>query len=146
MKVNDENNSFLTTSPDGNRITKAGRILRKFKIDELPQLWNVLKGDMSFVGPRPELRKYVNLYTEEQKEILSVKPGITDYATIKFINEEELLAKSDNPEQLYINKILPEKILLNRLYLNNIKVTEYFKIIFLTIYYIIRQRQGETKP
>ncbi|MBS1494875.1 MAG: sugar transferase [Bacteroidetes bacterium] len=146
MKVNSGNNSFLTSDPEANRITSAGKVLRKFKIDELPQLWNVLKGDMSFVGPRPELRKYVNLYTEQQKEILKVKPGITDYATIKFINEEELLAKSDNPEKLYINKILPEKILLNRLYLNNIKVTEYFKIIFLTIYYIIRQRQGETKP
>jgi len=120
--------------------------LRKSKIDELPQLLNVLKGDMSIAGPRPELRKYVEFYSNEQKEILSIKPGMTDYASIKFFNEEELLAKSDNPEEIYINKILAEKILLNKLYLRNISVKEYFKIILLTFYSILSQGKGEIKP
>jgi len=146
MRASDENNSYLTSKSSGNRITNTGRFLRKFKIDELPQLWNVLIGDMSIVGPRPEVRKYVDLYTEKQKEILSIKPGITDYASIKYMNEEAMLSSVDNPEEFYIKKILPEKILLNRLYLNNTKVTEYFKIILITLYYILRQGRGEIKP
>lgn len=143
MEVNEENNSFLTLNQSGNKITGIGNFLRKTKLDELPQLFNVLKGDMSLVGPRPELRKYVNLYNDEQKEILNIRPGITDYATIKFINEDEQLAGSDNPEKLYINKILPEKILLNKLYFRNNSVIEYFKIIFITLYYILRQGRGK---
>jgi lipopolysaccharide/colanic/teichoic acid biosynthesis glycosyltransferase len=144
MIAEGEQNTFL--SKGKSRITRTGRFLRKSKIDELPQLLNVLKGDMSIVGPRPELRKYVELYSNEQKEILSIKPGMTDYATMKFINEEELLAKSENPEELYINKILAEKILLNKLYLHNISVKEYFKIILLTFYSILSQGKGEIKP
>jgi lipopolysaccharide/colanic/teichoic acid biosynthesis glycosyltransferase len=143
MQVNEENNSFLTSSKGGNQITHIGYFLRKSKIDELPQLFNVLKGEMSLVGPRPELRKYVNMYNEDQKEILMMTPGITDYATIKFMNEEELLSKSDNPEEVYITKILPAKILLNKLYLRNNSVKEYFKIIFTTLYYIITQGRGK---
>ncbi len=146
MKVDEENNSFLTSGKSGNQITKIGYFLRKSKIDELPQLFNVLKGDMSLVGPRPELRKYVDFYNNEQKRILLIKPGITDYATIKFINEEELLINAENPEEYYITKILPEKILLNKLYFSNNSVKEYFKIIFITLYYILTQGRGETKP
>lgn len=143
MQVNKENNSFLTSSINGNQITRIGYFLRKSKVDEIPQLFNVLKGEMSLVGPRPELRKYVNMYNEEQKEILEMTPGITDYATIKFMNEEELLSKSGNPEHLYTTKILPEKIVLNKLYYHNHSVKEYFKIIFTTLYYIIAQGRGK---
>lgn len=146
MKVDEENNSFLTSGKIGNQVTKIGYFLRKSKIDEFPQLFNVLMGDMSLVGPRPELRKFVELYNDEQKKILLIKPGITDYATIKFINEEELLANAENPEEYYVTKILPEKILLNKLYFSNNSVKEYFKIIFITLYYIITQGRGETKP
>lgn len=143
MKVDEENNSFLTSRKSGNKVTGIGAFLRKSKIDELPQLFNVLAGDMSIVGPRPELRKFVDLYNDEQKEILKAMPGITDYATIRFINEEELLAKAENPEEFYINEILPQKIILNKLYFNNNSVKEYFKIIFLTLYYILRQGRGK---
>lgn len=143
MKVDKENNSFLSLSKSGNKITGIGYFLRKSKMDELPQLFNVIKGDMSIVGPRPELRKYVDLYNEHQREILQIRPGVTDYATIKFMNEEELLAESDNPEELYISKILPEKILLNKLYFRNHSVKEYFKIIFITLYYILTQGRGK---
>lgn len=146
MIVDGENNSFLTLNKNGNRVTGIGKFLRKFKIDELPQLFNVLKGDMSLVGPRPELRKYVDLYTDEQKVILKLTPGITDYASIKYINEENLLSISENPEEIYIKKILPEKILLNKLYFKNYTTKEYFKIIFITLYHILRQGKGEIKP
>ncbi len=143
MFVDEENNSFLTLNKSGNKVTRIGYFLRKFKIDELPQLVNVLKGDMSLVGPRPELGKFVNMYNDEQREILMIKPGMTDYASIKFFNEDKLLTASDNPEDLYIKKILPEKIILNRLYFRNYSVKEYFKIIFITLYYILRQGRGK---
>lgn len=143
MFVDEENNSFLTLNKSGNKVTRIGYFLRKSKIDELPQLVNVLKGDMSLVGPRPELRKFVNMYNDEQREILMMKPGMTDYASIKFFNEDKLLTASDNPEDLYIKKILPEKIILNRLYFRNYSVKEYFKIIFITLYYILRQGRGK---
>ncbi len=143
MFVDEENNSFLTLDKSGNKVTRIGYFLRKFKIDELPQLVNVLMGDMSLVGPRPELRKFVNMYTDEQREILMMKPGMTDYASIKFFNEDKFLTESDNPEDLYIKKILPEKIILNRLYFRNYSVKEYFKIIFITLYYILRQGRGK---
>jgi lipopolysaccharide/colanic/teichoic acid biosynthesis glycosyltransferase len=143
MFVDEENNSFLTLNKSGNKVTRIGNFLRKSKIDELPQLVNVLKGDMSLVGPRPELRKFVNMYNDEQREILMMKPGMTDYASIKFFNEDKLLTASDNPEDLYIKKILPEKIILNRLYFRNYSVKEYFKIIFITLYYILRQGRGK---
>ncbi|MBN8568259.1 MAG: sugar transferase [Ignavibacteria bacterium] len=143
MFVDEENNSFLTLNKSGNKVTRIGHFLRKSKIDELPQLINVLKGDMSLVGPRPELRKFVNMYNDEQREILMMKPGMTDYASIKFFNEDKLLSASDNPEDLYIKKILPEKIILNRLYFRNYSVKEYFKIIFITLHYILRQGRGK---
>lgn len=95
------------------RITRVGRWLRKSKLDELPQLWNVLRGEMSMVGPRPEVAKYVSLYTPEQRKVLDLVPGITDVASIQFRDEESLLAQAANPEQTYIEKIMPEKIRLN---------------------------------
>ena len=99
---------------------------------------NVLLGDMSLVGPRPEVRKYVELYTDEQQKVLSVKPGITDYASIEYMDENEILGKSNDPEKTYIEEIMPEKIKYNMKYIQNKNVSEYFKIIFLTLLKIVR--------
>jgi len=129
----------LTVGNRDKRITKVGYFLRKYKLDELPQFINVLKGEMSIVGPRPEVQKYVNLYTKEQQKILQVKPGITDYASIEYINENEILAKAENPEQIYINEIMPAKISLNLKYVENKSLKEYFKIIFITFYQIFKK-------
>ena len=122
--------SALTIGHSDARITKAGYFLRKYKLDELPQFFNVLKGDMSIVGPRPELRKYVDLYAAEQKKVLSVKPGITDEASICFSNESELLALQQQPEDYYIKEIMPVKIQLNMHYIENKNPGIYFIIIF----------------
>ena len=126
-------NQRLITVGNDSRITPVGKFIRKFKIDELPQLLNVFKGEMSIVGPRPEVRKYVDLYTTQQKRVLSVEPGLTDYASISFFNESDILAMSPNPEDTYINCILPQKISLSLLYVDNRTPIEYFKIIILTI-------------
>ncbi|MBC7722699.1 MAG: sugar transferase, partial [Pedobacter sp.] len=112
---------------------------RKYKLDELPQVFNVLKGEMSVVGPRPEVRKYVDLYNDEQRKVLSVLPGITDYASIEFKNENELLAKATNPEQFYIDEIMPKKIRLNARYIYNKNIFQYIKIVFLTIIGIFKK-------
>lgn len=133
MHVNADRKGLLTVGGKDNRITKVGYFLRKFKLDELPQLLNVLAGDMSVVGPRPEVRKYVDLYNDEQRKVLNVLPGITDYASIAFRNENELLGRSPNPEQLYITEILPKKIELNFSYINDRSMKKYFTIIFQTI-------------
>lgn len=126
------NNSLLTIGDRDNRITKIGYWLRKYKLDELPQLINILKGDMSFVGPRPEVCKYVDLYNANQQRVLSVKPGLTDWASIKFINEGELLAKAENPEMYYINHIIPDKILHNLRYIDHHNLWIDIKIMLLT--------------
>ena len=107
-------------------------------MDELPQLLNVLKGDMSLVGPRPEVRKYTDLYTEEQRRVLSVRPGITDYASIEYVHENELLSQAEDPERMYIEKVMPDKIKLNMKYLDHYTVGEYFKIIFLTLISLVK--------
>ncbi len=133
MAVDADKKGFITVGERDPRVTRAGYYLRKYKLDELPQLMNVLLGEMSFVGPRPEVRKYVNLYNEEQRKVLLVKPGITDYASIQYIDENEVLATSDNPEKAYIEVILPEKIKFNMKYIDNHSTKEYIKIIFLTI-------------
>ena len=111
--------------------------MRKTKIDELPQLWNVLKGEMSIVGPRPEVEKYVLLYTEEQRRVLSVRPGITDYASIEYVNENEILSQASDPDRAYIEKVMPHKIKLSMRYLEHYCVSKYLKIIFLTLKKII---------
>ena len=129
--------SLITIGGHDSRITKTGFFIRKYKLDELPQLWNVLKGDMSLVGPRPEVRKYVDLYTPEQRVVLRVRPGITDYASIEYADENEILGKADDPERTYIEQIMPEKIRYNLKYINHPTVGEYFKIIFLTFKKII---------
>ncbi len=127
------NNSLLTIGDHDNRITKSGYWLRKYKLDELPQLINILKGDMSFVGPRPEVCKYVELYTKIQQRVLTVKPGLTDWASIKFINEGQLLANAENPENYYINYIIPDKISYNLRYIDHHNLWIDVKIILLTI-------------
>ena len=137
MIVNAEKMGIITIGERDPRITNSGYFLRKYKLDELPQLINVLKGEMSFVGPRPEVRKYVEMYNQEQLKILTVKPGITDYASIEYINEDEILGKSSDPEKTYIEEIMPQKTKYNMKYINNKTVIEYFKIIFLTIIKII---------
>lgn len=132
MKTDADKKGLLTVGSKDSRITKIGYTLRKYKIDELPQLFNVLFGTMSFVGPRPEVRKYVNLYTADQQQILTVKPGITDYASLEYFNENELLAKSENPEETYIKEILPAKIELNKKYISNSGLTTDISIILKT--------------
>lgn len=139
MKPDSDKKGLLTVGAKDNRITKIGYYLRKYKIDELPQLFNVLKGEMSFVGPRPEVRKYVDLYDENQKKVLSVKPGITDYASIEYINENTILGKSENPEKTYIEEIMPNKLEINLQYIEKMSFKEDIKIIFKTIFKIIKQ-------
>ncbi len=133
MRPDSDKKGLLTVGAKDNRITKIGYFLRKYKLDELPQLINVLIGDMSFVGPRPEVRKYVNLYNSEQVQVLNVQPGITDYASIEYSNENEILAKSDNPEKTYIDEVMPAKLKLNMKYINEAGITTDIKIIFSTI-------------
>ena len=137
MKIGSDKYSQITVGKDS-RITKVGDFLRKYKLDEIPQLINVLVGDMSLVGPRPEVPKYVALYTEEQREILKVRAGITDYASIEFSNENDILANETDPEKAYIEKIMPRKIELNKKYLSEISVMTDIKIILLTIKKILK--------
>ncbi|MGP1625863.1 sugar transferase [Prevotella koreensis] len=137
MRTDADKHGLITVGGRDPRITRIGYYIRKYKIDELPQLWNVLVGDMSLVGPRPEVQKYVDLYTEEQRKVLSVRPGITDYASIEYVDENILLAKSDDPDRTYIEVVMPAKIKLNMKYINNKSLKEYFKIIFLTLAKIV---------
>lgn len=130
----------VITAENDSRITKIGKFLRKFKLDELPQLINVLKGEMSLVGPRPEVPKYVEMFKAEYEEILKIKPGITDYATIEFRDEEKTLAKYDNAEDGYIKKVLPKKIELYKKYLREQSFLTDFKLIILTLWKIIKKR------
>jgi len=132
MVTGAEKKGGLTIGARDGRITKSGYFLRKNKLDELPQLINVLLGDMSLVGPRPEIRKYVDLYSDDQRMVLLVKPGITDWASIVFISENEILGRSSNPEKTYIEEIMPAKIELNKRYIKNRSLAEYFKILWLT--------------
>ena len=137
MRVGSDKYSQITVGKD-ERITKIGSFLRKYKLDEIPQLINVLIGDMSLVGPRPEVPKYVALYTDEQKEILKVRAGITDYASIEFSNENDLLALEEDPEKAYIEKVMPKKIELNKKYLSEISILTDIKIILWTIKKILK--------
>lgn len=138
MRVNADKAGLITVGDRDPRVTRAGYYIRKYKIDELPQLLNVLIGDMSLVGPRPEVRRYVDLYTDEQRRVLSVRPGITDYASIEYVDENRLLAASDNPDKTYIDEIMPAKIALNMRYINHPTLGEYLRILFLTIKAILR--------
>lgn len=138
MRTGSDKKGLITVGGRDPRITKTGYFIRKYKLDELPQLFNVLKGDMSLVGPRPEVRKYVDLYTPAQRKVLSVKPGITDYASIEYMDENEILGKAEDPDKAYITQIMPDKIRYNMKYIDNRSVKEYFKIMFLTVFKIFR--------
>lgn len=132
MRPDADKKSLLTVGERDSRVTRVGCFLRKYKLDEFPQLINVLKGDMSIVGPRPEVRKYVDMYTPEQMRVLSVRPGLTDLASIQYVHENELLAASDNPEQTYIDVVMPAKLQLNLQYIDNQSFWGDIKLIFKT--------------
>lgn len=132
MRQNSDKLGLITVGGRDPRVTSVGYFLRKYKLDELPQLFNVLIGDMSLVGPRPEVKKYVDLYTQEQRMILLIRPGVTDWASIYYRDENKILGDSKNPEFDYVNIILPKKIKYNFIYINNYTILEYFKIIFNT--------------
>ena len=134
MVVNDSSQHSLVTSKGDIRITRVGKFLRRYKLDELPQLINVLKGEMSLVGPRPEVERYINHYKSDYTFILKVKPGITDNAAIAFKNEEDILQQYDNPQDAYIQKIMPQKIQLYKNYMNNISFLSDIKLILKTIF------------
>jgi len=128
----------LTVGMRDPRITKIGLFIRKVKLDEFPQFLNVLSGEMSIVGPRPEVAEYVALYTPEQRAVLNVKPGITDYASLEYFRENELLGRSDDPRKTYIEEIMPAKIALNKKYLERPTVSHDLKIMWMTFMKIIR--------
>jgi len=129
---------LLTVGERDPRITGAGYSLRRTKLDELPQLINILAGEMSLVGPRPEVRKYVDLYTDEQLKVLDIRPGLTDNASLAYIDESEILAKSEDPEKTYIETILPAKLELNLQYIRERSMGKDIGIIFRTISRIFR--------
>lgn len=133
MKNGSDRKGLLTVGENDHRITKIGYFLRKYKLDELPQLMNIIKGDMSIVGPRPEVRRYVALYDEEQLKVLSVRPGLTDYASLKYINESKLLSEVENPEDYYIYHIMPKKIELNLQYIKKQSLKVDMKIMIATM-------------
>lgn len=141
MRMNSDKFGLITVGGRDPRVTPVGYFLRKYKLDELPQLINVFNGDMSLVGPRPEVKKYVELYNQEQRKVLSIRPGITDWASIYYRDENVILGKSSNPERDYIEKVMPAKLKLNLIYLENFGLLGYFKIIFLTLWYIFLSRR-----
>jgi len=133
MHSGSDKKGLLTVGMKDERVTRTGFFLRKHKLDELPQLFNVLIGNMSFVGPRPEVRRYVEMYNSHQLHVLDVKPGITDYASIDYANENEILAQSSNPESTYINTVMPAKLELNLKYMREQGFLTDMKIIFKTV-------------
>lgn len=139
MSIGADKGSLVTIGGRDPRITRSGYFIRKYKLDELPQLINVFVGDMSLVGPRPEVRHYVDYWTEEQMHVLDVRPGITDPASIKFRNENELMGQAENPEEYYINVIMQQKIQLYLEYVKNASFLYDLKLIFKTFKVIISE-------
>jgi len=140
MRPDSDKKGLLTVGERDRRITKIGYVLRKYKMDELPQLFNVFLGSMSFVGPRPEVRKYVDMYNETQMKVLNIKPGITDFAAIKYFNENKILARLIDPEKKYIDEVMPAKLSINLDYVNNRSFFMDIKILvktFLKIFSLI---------
>ncbi len=145
MVVDADKKGMLITVGKDNRITGIGRFLRKTKVDELPQLINVLIGDMSFVGPRPEVRKYVDMYDEYQLNVLKIRPGITDLASIKYRDESSLLGESGDPEKTYIEEIMQKKLEINLEYIQNISFFNDIRLIFMTIARIVGKGENEER-
>lgn len=139
MRHDADKTGGLITVGEDYRVTRIGKFLRKYKLDELPQFINIIKGDMSIVGPRPEVPKYVALYSERQRQVLTVRPGLTDYASIKYISESELLAQSPDPDKTYIEEIMPAKLELNLQYIANQSVKEDLRLIFITLASILKK-------
>ena len=137
MKIGADRQGLITVGGRDPRVTRSGYYIRKYKLDELPQLINVFIGDMSVVGPRPEVRKYVDLYTPEQMRVLSVRPGITDLASIRYRNENELLETVDDPETYYREVIMQDKLKINLEYVDNRSFWGDIKLIFATLYAIV---------
>jgi lipopolysaccharide/colanic/teichoic acid biosynthesis glycosyltransferase len=137
MRIQSESKGLLTLGNHDSRITQVGYFLRRYKIDEFPQLLNILKGDMSFVGPRPELRYYVNFYSEDDLRIFEVRPGITGLASLKYRNEVELLKAAENPEEFFINTIIPDKLKYNKAYIKQRHFFFDLKLIFITIVKVV---------
>ena len=133
MRIGSDKAGLLTIGGRDPRVTQSGYFIRKYKIDELPQLINVLLGEMSLVGPRPEVRKYVELYNADQRKVLLVKPGITDLASLEYFNENELLSQSTNPEQTYVEVVMPHKLKLNLKYIERAGLVTDVQIILRTI-------------
>lgn len=139
MRVGSDKKGLITVGGHDPRVTRSGYYIRKYKLDELPQLINVFIGDMSLVGPRPEVRKYVDLYTPEQLHVLDVRPGITDLASIRYRNENELLAKASDPEQYYREVVMQDKLRINLQYISDHSFFRDLKIIFMTFKVIITE-------
>lgn len=139
MRVGSDKKGLITVGNKDPRITRSGYFIRKYKLDEFPQLINVLIGDMSLVGPRPEVRKYVDLYTEEQLHVLDVKPGITDLASIRYRNENEILEKAENPDEYYINVVMQDKLKTNLEYVDKHSFWYDISLIFKTFWAIISE-------
>ena len=139
MRTDADKAGLITVGGHDPRITRSGYFIRKYKLDELPQLINVLKGDMSFVGPRPEVRKYVDMYTPEQLHVLDVRPGITDESSIRYRNENELLATADDPERFYIETVMPDKLRINLEYVQNHSLWGDIKLIFRTFAAVVKK-------
>ncbi|MCX6250037.1 MAG: sugar transferase [Bacteroidetes bacterium] len=143
MRPGSDRKGSLTIGAADSRITRSGAFLRRYKLDELPQIFNVISGEMSLVGPRPEVRKYVDLYSERQKQVLSIRPGITDYASIQYMDENELLGNSTDPEKTYITEVMPAKLELNLIYLKNPGIRSYFTVIGKTVSRILLVAYGK---
>ena len=137
MRQNSDKLGQLTVGMRDPRITRSGYFIRKYKLDEFPQFINVLKGDMSIVGPRPEVKEFVDLYTDEQRKILNVKPGITDYASLEYFKENELLGLSDDPRKTYVEEIMPAKIELNMKYIQHPGLLNDIQIMWRTFLKIV---------
>ncbi|WP_317132814.1 sugar transferase [Pseudotamlana haliotis] len=137
MRAESDSKGLLTLGNHDSRVTNAGYILRRYKIDEFPQLINIIKGDMSFVGPRPELRHYVNYYSEDDMRIFQVRPGITGLASLKYRNEVELLEKADDPEKFFIETIIPDKLRYNKEYIKKQNFFFDVQLIMLTVIKVI---------
>lgn len=137
MRIGSDKKGLITIGGHDPRVTRSGYYIRKYKLDEFPQLINVFIGDMSLVGPRPEVRKYVDMYTPEQMHVLDVRPGITDLASIRYRNENELLEKAANPDQYYVDVIMPDKLYINLEYIANHSFFYDIKLIFRTFWEIL---------
>jgi len=146
MEVDAERHGPGITSGGDARVTPLGRILRPLKIDELPQLWNVLKGEMSLVGPRPELPHYVAGYTRQQRQVLTIRPGITDPAALAYRREEDLLARDPDPESFYRQEVLPHKLRLNLKYLEQVSFVRDLRLILTTIRSLLVHSRGQRQP